>query len=72
MSFLDEFKLALNQKPKFLIFDQKFKDQLFFNNVKELIKDDYKIIDIQNHDEFIFRNKYRKLINSTEIYSLKN
>ena len=72
MSFLDEFKLALNQKPKFLIFDQKFKDQLFFNNVKELIKDDYKIIDIQNYDEFIFRNKYRKLINSTEIYSLKN
>ena len=72
ISFLDEFKLALNQKPKFLIFDQKFQDQLFFNNVKELIKNDYKVINIQNHNEFIFRNKYRKLINSIEIYSLKN
>ena len=72
MSFLDEFKLALNEKPKFLIFDQKFKNQLFFNNVKELIKDDYKVISIKNHGEFIFRNKYRKLINSIEIYSLKD
>ena len=42
------------------------------NNVKELIKNDYKVINIQNHNEFIFRNKYRKLINSIEIYSLKN
>ena len=69
---MDEFKLALNQKPKLLIFDQKFQDQLFFNNVKELIKNDYKVINIQNHNEFIFRNKYRRLINSIEIYSLKN
>jgi len=72
MSFLDEFKLALNEKPKFLIFDQKFRNQLFFNNVKELIKDDYKVISIKNHDEFMFRNEYRKFVNSIEIYILKN
>jgi len=72
VSFLDEFKFVFSQKPKFLIFDQVFKDQLFFNNIKELIKNDYKVFNLYNHDEFIFRAKYRKYVNSIDIYILKN
>ena len=72
VSFLDEFKFAFSQKPKFLIFDQNFKDQSFFISIKELIKDDYKVFDLNNDDEFIFRGNYRKHVNSIDIYILKN
>ena len=68
VSFLDEFKFALIQKPKYLIFDKNFRDQDFFRDVMKLIGQDYEIYDFYNKDTLIYRGNYRNLINSTVVY----
>ena len=70
--FIDEFKYILSVKPKFLIFDDFIKQSYIYQNVKELIKDDYRIYDFYDKNEiYKYRRNYRKLLKTTSIYILK-
>jgi hypothetical protein len=72
VTFVDEFKEALRFKPKFLVFDNFVKQMLIYNDIKELIKDDYKLYKFYDEKEIAdYRNNYRNLLKTTTVYVLK-
>jgi hypothetical protein len=73
ITFIDEFKEALRFKPKFLVIDDYVKQMHIYNDIKELIKDDYKLYKFYDEKEIAhYRNNYRNLLKTTTVYVLKN
>lgn len=70
--FLDEFKEALRFQPKFLIIDDSVKQMFIYNEIKKLIKEDYKIYKLYTEKEIVgYRSNYRSLLKTTSVYILK-